>query len=60
MSDFVRYAIAMAFLIAVTYVFASSIHRYARDSRHRKNGWKDLFLAISSGLSLICIILPKS
>lgn len=60
MSDFVRYAIAMAFLIAVTYVFASSVHRYATESRNRKNGWKDLFLAIVSGLSLLCLILPKS
>lgn len=60
MSDFIHSAITMMFLIAVTYVFASSIHRYTRDSRHRKNGWKDLFLAIASGLSLLCLILPKS
>lgn len=60
MSGFVRYGITTAFLIAVTYVLATSIHRYARDSRYNKNGWKDLFLAIASGLSLLCIILPKS
>lgn len=60
MSDFIRYTIITAFLMAVTYVLASSIHRYVRDGRYSKDGWKDLFLAISSDLSLLCLILPKS
>lgn len=60
MSDFIRYGITKVFLIAVTYVLATSIHRYARDSRYNKDGWKDLFFAIASGLSLLCLIFPKS
>lgn len=59
MANFIYYAICSAFLTIVVYLFATSVHRYVRESRHHKDGWKDLFFAVASGLSLICLILSK-